>query len=233
MEPSQQFERSVIDLGKRLVAKLSEKDDDDLLSKWMAHHIAELVLSAEAASGSPDASSTNQACMDAILKLWAHRNLLPSGHRPFEAAEAALNTLIKLDPNTPESFYFRVRDGRSEAGSSDEVQWLQFAEAMDQAARKLIRYCLGNAVESSQGNLDEWLETAQAIAVEPPSFDIQLVSRLTENAAESDLEKLAREKRKDAIALRDQLDALMTTLSALRTEIDKQIVDAGDQSAAP
>lgn len=232
MEPSQQFDRSVIDLGKRLVAKLSEKDEDDLLSKWMVHHIAGLVQTAEAATGSPNASGANQACMDAILKLWAHRNLLPNGRRPFEAAEAALHTLIKLDPNTSENFYFRVRDGRSEAGPGDEVQWLQFAEAMDQAARQLIRYCLGHAVESSQGNLKEWLEAAQAIAVEPPSLDIQLVSRLTEVAAESDWEKFARRKREDAIKLRDQLDALTATLLGLRTEIDKQIVDAGDQSAA-
>ena len=65
---------AVIALGKRLVAQLGAKGD--VLTSWMAHHVADLMARAEAAPPAEKAVA-QEACARAVLDLWRHRNVLP------------------------------------------------------------------------------------------------------------------------------------------------------------
>ena len=102
--PISPFDSAVIALGRRLVDALASEGHDDVLSKWMAHHIATLMIDAERAPPGPQRAEAERACMEGVLRLWAHRSVLPNGARPFENAEAALSTLTKLDPTTAGNF---------------------------------------------------------------------------------------------------------------------------------
>lgn len=227
MENSQVFDRAVIELGRKLIAKFDEQDGTDVLAKWMANHIAGLIKSVEASEGTSEEPNKRLACTSAILQLWAHRSQLPRGSRPFADSEAALQTLARLDPANASGFYFRGRerypeDGYKE-GIADSERWLQCAEILDKAARNLVQYCVSNAIDSSRGNLREWLEASYHLNVKFEGFDIKFVSALTELDAASALQRLANKKREAASRLLDELNTFEAAITELRTTLNKQI----------
>lgn len=233
MENSRPSEQAVLALGRLLVTKLDEQHESDVLAKWMAHHIAGLIKAVEISTGTAESLATRQSCMTAILQLWAHRNLLPIGTRPFESAEAAMQTLVRLDPDRSAGFYMRARGlpPHEPAESMAEVtQWLQSAEVIDDAARSLVRYCLGKALDSTRGELRKWLDAANAIEDEPTSIDVRLVARLVDLDVEQDLARLASQERNAAIQLRSKLDALIAGTAGLRSALDKEIGKTGDKT---
>ena len=61
MKPLQPFNSAVIELGRRLVDALASEGHDDVLSKWMAHHIASLVTEAERAEPGPQRAEAGRA----------------------------------------------------------------------------------------------------------------------------------------------------------------------------
>lgn len=92
-------------MGKRIVEELGPDQSVDTLPRWMAHYVAELIHSAETASGE-DRQAKAAVCADAILSLWAHRVQFPKGMRPLEEIEPILRTLESLDLNNdPKRFY--------------------------------------------------------------------------------------------------------------------------------
>lgn len=226
MEPSPPFDPAVTELGRRLVYALASEGQDDVLSKWMAHHIASLLTNAERAEAGPGRTEAQQACMEGVFKLWSHRRVLPDGSRPFEKAEAALNTLVRLDPNAADNFYFRLRRQHEEVDDGEDVKWLRSAEAIDQAARALIRFCLGQAMKRDESGLSDWVELTKSL--EPPShWDVQLVSALVDASRDSDPEKLARRNGGKALELSKQLSSLIPVLQALQKDLDGVLQDGG------
>lgn len=225
MEPLQPFNPAVMELGRRLVDALASEGRDDVLSKWMAHHIASLMTEAERAEPGPPRAEAERACMEGVLRLWTHRSVLPNGSRPFENAESALNTLTKLDPTVPENFYFRLRDRHDESDSVEDVKWLRSAEAVDRAARTLIRFCLGQVVTKDQSALTEWVELTRRLADAPSEWDVLLVSSLVEVGKESEPEQFAHRNEAKARDLSKNVASLIPVLQALRKDLDGALVD--------
>jgi len=150
--------KAVIELGKRIVAGLML--GDDVTAQWMAHLVAEKISAAEDASETVRDSAV-AACVDVILKLWAHRYTLPPYMRPLRELDPLLRTLNSLGVNEADEFRFFARPPTSEeleGASEDEKELFEFAIGIDQAARELIRYALSVAAERSVNVVNPWLE---------------------------------------------------------------------------
>jgi len=231
MEQSPPFNSAVIALGRRLVDALASEGHDDVLSKWMAHHIASLMIDAERAAPGPQRAEAERACMEGVLRLWAHRSVLPNGSRPFENAESALSTLNKLDPTAAGNFYFRIRERHDEPDPVEGAKWLRSAEGVDLAARALIRFCLGQAMAKDQAGLAEWVELTKSLDA-PSQWDVLLVSSLVEVGKESEPAELARRNEAKARDLSKKVASLIPALQALQKDLDATLQD-GAPSPTP
>lgn len=60
-------------LGHLIVRDLKLERSDDTLGRWMAHHIAELILRAEGTKGAVGRTKAEREAAQAILALWSHR----------------------------------------------------------------------------------------------------------------------------------------------------------------
>lgn len=98
--------KAVIDLGKRIVAGLML--GDDVTAQWMAHLVAEKISAAEDASETVRDSAVAE-CIDAILKLWSHRYMLPPHMRPLRELDPLLHTLNSLGVNEADELRYFAR----------------------------------------------------------------------------------------------------------------------------
>lgn len=161
---------TVMELGKRLVCELGLEDSTDTLSRWMAHHIAELITRSEQAGGSNRA--LNHECYEAILQLWRHRHELPDGKRPFEEVEPVARAIASLDPESTYPRYFQRPRGRQEKeDKSPSEQWLEVAEGIDYTARILISECFKLAAPSAP-DAAKLIEIANAIDGPPDAMRV-------------------------------------------------------------
>lgn len=68
-----------------------------MLDRWLAHHVAELMVRADEASG-PDKAAAEARVVDIILKLWANRRALPAQADPLGGYRRAITVLGALAP---------------------------------------------------------------------------------------------------------------------------------------
>lgn len=146
---SSETQQKLIALGEQLVASLGAAHQLDMLSRWMAHYVAEQIQQAKTSTGVAKVRAEKQA-FDTILALWAHRARLPDGLRPFDGFEPILRLLGRLDPDNPHALYYRVTDSDDEVGDaahtkSEKIMWLDFVRQADHAARIFIEMGLTNA----------------------------------------------------------------------------------------
>lgn len=88
-----------MELGETILRELNLEGTNDNLSRWLAHHIAELMDAAKKEQDSGTPTHSNQAahaCRDAILQLWQHRTHWPTGWPPARALKMA-ELLDRLD----------------------------------------------------------------------------------------------------------------------------------------
>lgn len=152
---SSETQQKLIALGEHLVASLGAAHKLDMLSRWMAHYIAEQIQQAKTATGIKKARAEKQA-FDTILALWAHRSQLPDGLRPFEGFEPILHLLGRLNPDNPRALYHRVTDSGNEGDAaahtkSEKTMWMNFVRRADHAARIFIEMGLSNAAAHAAG----------------------------------------------------------------------------------
>lgn len=87
-----------VELGKELAKALP---DNDILSRWMAHHIADLITRAESATG-VEAEEIRRETATTILDLWAQRANFDEHRRPLAAFGAVFKALERLSaPQQP------------------------------------------------------------------------------------------------------------------------------------
>ncbi len=86
----------ILALGDRLVHELGLSNSVDTAGRWMAHHLADLMIQAR----DPDASNHERARDEAaglILKLWSRREVLPGNAYPLKELGKALSVLRLLE----------------------------------------------------------------------------------------------------------------------------------------
>jgi hypothetical protein len=234
---SQQTEQSemkkrVISLGKDLVKALNLEPGVDRLSRWMAHYIAEQIISAENATGD-EKSEVEKRCFETVLKLWQHRSSLPNGRRPFETFESIFRALDRLDPENPRSFYFPhphqrqpEADGVPDSQADDVQAWIDIALGIDGAARVLIESAFKQAAFNA---LDEktitWLNKAFNLTnSDDLSVIVRLVSANQEDQNEDVLDERIRQEQEERLRARiEKLDAFSELSNSLREALISEL----------
>lgn len=91
--------REVLELGQYLVKELKLDDGVDTLGRWMAHHLAELLLATRSADAEERRTAEDRAA-SLILRLWAQRHVAPLGLNPLAAYAKAAQVLAAIHPTT-------------------------------------------------------------------------------------------------------------------------------------
>lgn len=217
--------KSVIELGKRIVAGL--KLGDDVTAQWMAHLVAEKISAAEQASESTR-DATVAGCVDVILKLWAHRYKLPPYMRPLRELDPLLRTLNSLGVNEEDELRFFARPPSSEeleGATEDEKKLFEFAIGIDHVARELIRHALSVAAERSVDVVKPWLEEAFK-----GSLEASLELRISRFVAESLLKDQEKAKQQAMLDRVDKLERFANAALLLAGEMRKTLHQEAEES---
>jgi hypothetical protein len=151
-----------LELGQALIKELDLDRSVDTLSRWMAHHIAELIKAAETAKPEARPSEAGK-CADAILRLWEHRSHFPDGKRPFDDLEPILRAIESLGPTNERPRYFpSARTAADETDQNAETRkWLELADGLDYSARILILHFITKAAQNALDKSKPWVALAE------------------------------------------------------------------------
>ena len=214
--------KDILPLGKKIVDELGLDESSDTLGRWMAHYIAELIQSAEAAL-EDDRPEKLARCAEAILGIWEHRSMLPNDKRPFEDFEPILRVLESLDIHNNIPRYFRLRGTtfENDKQQSEIEQWLDTMRKIDSSAKSLISYCLAHAAENAKNKSKEWMHLAEVFSGEEIDFRImRLIPDKNARSNASILDELERRQAEDQLL---QLESLMNIASALSSELREKL----------
>jgi hypothetical protein len=172
--------KALLALGCKLVEELGLDDSTDTLGRWMAHHIADLMVRAERATGE-DKKLLEKECFELILALWKHLAELPNGKRPFEELEPVVRAIESLDPEDDHPRYYRpARPPKGEVEEkSDTERWLELVAGLDYTVKLLIGDCLRAAADSAVDKTKEWVTLAEAAGIRDsvPQLVIRYVTK--------------------------------------------------------
>lgn len=196
MEQSEAQER-ILNLGKLFVKELNLEPGVDTLSRWMAHYLAEMITIVEESNGE-DKNAAEKECFDVILKLWEHRQSLPSGRRPFQNFEPILEYLSNLNPEIEHPFFFNGFDNLklsqieiSNLDYKSVKEWINLAKEIDISARTWIEYALSQATNYAKNEkTKEWIENA---IVMPKKVDTSIIRILLNQSPSFDIENYDKE----------------------------------------
>lgn len=209
---SSETQKRVIDLGKTLVEELNSESRIDTPARWMAHYIAEQMVIAEEATGD-DKVQAEQRCFETILKLWQHRWSFPTGKRPFERFEPIFRALEQLDPDNSTPYFYKPNPRSSDMEETDEDasairNWLEAAQAIDEAARVWLEYVFQQAaLTATDARTTELLKNAVGL---PASDDVSIIVQLLlTDLTEETAEQRQQGRREELESRLKQLDAFV------------------------
>ena len=87
-----------MELGRFLVKEYLDDRNNDTLSRWLLHAIAERIAKAEQSKKTADASRIEDEAIELILKLWTHRAVGPKGADPLRKYDRVLKAFRSLLP---------------------------------------------------------------------------------------------------------------------------------------
>ena len=101
----------MLELGQAIVRQLEINQRGEQTSRWMAHHLAELITTAQAAEGDAKRLAEDRAA-ELILKLWARRRDLPMSADPLHGYLEAIKVLGAMLPTA--NPWRQLQRGRSD-----------------------------------------------------------------------------------------------------------------------
>lgn len=205
----------IINLGRLFVEELKLEPGVDTFSRWMAHYIAEKMTIAECSEGKIK-KEAEKLCFDTILKLWQHRQSIPSGKRPLENFEPIFEALSKLNPEKEQPYFYLPHNNRDKKESSaadlddkaEVEKWMGIVEAVDKTARIWIEYSLSRAASKAKDKKTKaWMEAASKL---PDSADVDIIDTLLDEIPLFDYED-----DKDEFSKRYEIERLKKRISEL------------------
>jgi len=109
--------KDVLVLGHHLTAELGLEDGVDTLGKWMAHHLAELMVRVENETDPEKKSEHQSQTVDLILKIWGRRTALEGDAYPLSRFKSIIGALSILSPEA--NIWERNRLGKYESLAAD------------------------------------------------------------------------------------------------------------------
>lgn len=109
--------KDVWGLGLHLVRELGLEKGDDILGRWMAHHLAELMNEAETGKTEATRSKARKDATETIIKIWKHRASLPGNVYPLAPYKDLLQVLEQLQPSRNSFSNF----GRTSISKKDQI----------------------------------------------------------------------------------------------------------------
>lgn len=198
---------AVAELGEAIVAQLDLEHSNDVLGRWMAHWVSELIAAARYATDAGKADAERR-CADAVFELWRYRNCLPDGHRPLDRMEPVMDLLASLDPERHRTFYRPdVWDDLDEDDPSSKP-WIEAAHRFDGAARTVLEHIIVKAAETATDESREWVRKAKGAGV--TGVDLELSDRIVVLT-----EQLRGRGTADETLRRSRIQALRARLKAL------------------
>lgn len=183
----EKLERSeaLLALGKRLVKALSS--DEDLISDWMAHLIAERMQAVEVANPA-ERQAAQEACAREIARLWQHRYTAPAGVNALADLLPLARTIESLQPGEHRFRYAAHVLGLAAAEQGESrSSWLDFAIQADRTARDVIRFALHQAAAEITEDGDFKRALNEALGAEMQvTVELQLIELLAEHRGEQD-----------------------------------------------
>ncbi len=158
-------------LGDELIKQLGEVADRNLLVKWMAQHLADLMLQYKRASGL-DKLALGEQCAAIIMEIWSNRHHLPSGARPLEDFEPLFNIVAQLKADDTRYPTLRIL-GRNVEATGPGSKIFNAALAIDKAASSLIRYSLAEMAAQLAIKNNKWAEIAKFMS--PRDHDMEII----------------------------------------------------------
>ena len=223
---SLETQQRVIELGKALVKELEIEPGNDILSRWLAHYIAELIIKLENAEEERK-GQLQQRCFETILTLWQNRASFRNGHRPFENFEPILRTLDALDPENRSSFYrfWNQRELDDSEFPDDVKHWTDLAVGLDNAARIWIKFALEQATQYA---LDEksssWLSKSAGLVQDRElEVIIQLVEEASAPNTDDNIKKFNSDMIKQFKEMLEKLDGFIEISEYIKTELKNKI----------
>ncbi|MFB7559210.1 hypothetical protein [Streptomyces brevispora] len=159
-EDAESFERT-LELGKEIAASLP---DHDVLGRWMAHHIGDLIIRVETASEA-EADDVRRETATAVLALWDHRAALPISRPPLDTFEPVFTALERLsEPQDPWDFYRMFQRG-SEPSEDDmaAAPLLRIALNLEEIVRRVVRTIVTVAAREAADREAKWLKLSDHV----------------------------------------------------------------------
>jgi hypothetical protein len=200
------------------------------LSRWLAHYVAEEIVTTENATGD-EKSEAERRCFETILKLWEHRSSFPSGRRPFENFEPILRALNRIDPESRQSYYFedflnQKATDTPDAKTDDVQSWLDTAVAVDRAARVLLDFAFKQAAHhAADEKTKSWIKNAAKLSSNDDELSvvIRLLPALEDNRDEDTLDRIRQSQKDDLRSRIERLDELLECSKRLRRALTSEI----------
>jgi hypothetical protein len=136
-------------------------EDHNTVGRWMAHHLAKLVLAAQ-----DDVTTTveqRQQIVETILKVWTHRRYYPD-RPPLEEFSSVFLALDRLGDSTPWKFS-RLFNAETEMPdpSISGLPLVATAAELERLTRETLLRLIWLAAQDAKEKNQEWLQAADKI----------------------------------------------------------------------
>ena len=228
----------VLSLGARIVRELELDESNKTLGRWMAHHLAEVLKSAEVADEA-NKERLEKRAVSLILELWAHRRHLPGSVYPLAQLGEVVSVVRRLNSD---AFPFR---GRS-TSELEELLWRVF-----NALQVIVVH--GTLAAANAGKIPDDFESNKSFFTEeeneiygvlkgwidfrsPEKFQYEILSHSEEEAFDADsmrsriteLNELDPATRARRIVNRE-IKGLMQTLAILQSKLSDGSCETDDE----
>lgn len=151
----------MLELGKLLAAELEQTDT---LGRWIAHYLAERMISLEQKTGSERGIAEAEVA-DLVLRLWSLRRQLPGGRLPLAEVDEVEAAIERLAPGRRPWAYFGAfaADTEPSPEETETSTTLKAALLVDRLAGDLVHGLIGRAAALAEEDGAAWIKQAEKI----------------------------------------------------------------------
>lgn len=206
----------MLELGKLLAAELEQTDT---LGRWIAHYLAERMISLEQKTGSERGIAEAEVA-DLVLRLWSLRRQLPGGRLPLAEVDEVEAAIERLAPGRRPWAYFGAfaADTEPSPEETETSTTLKAALLVDRLAGDLVHGLIGRAGALAEEDGAAWIKQAEKIG----DGALRIVRRVRvsddHGGDQDESPNWDREVAIRATALSDVVSALVTEIEAERAD---------------